>query len=439
MSTIGDLVVNLKLDHMQFLAGSRQSAGAAQQVSASVSNTNPVLARMSAAERRAGQDALVMAQALKQVDAANDRVRTSSARVTRGLGRSALGGATTQLSFALDDVVNSTGDWTIKLRGAANNISTLVTTIHPVAGILTTIGIASLPLVVNGLTGLGDAAEASKRRLAGLREELAELDEDLAQRRTLQDLDRNGGGGGGGDNLVFGLRENKRDLDALAAEREDAFDRLLGAGNDDSRTVARERIAKIEERINGAWRDRERLQARLDASSRKSASERIVEDARARAAVRAAREETAVFLQEARRASLEVGREIEFDQARRAANAEFTKADAGSREFLSALTRAVSERDERAAAERAGEQEKGPDRRTAADFSIGPASRGSVEAAEAIANATSGTRDRERKEAQQTAKATKETAKNTATIAAWTRRQAGSNPLRIRRGSFDEQ
>jgi len=86
------------------------------------------------------------------------------ARHTSVVGRQMSGrwtGAMNQLSYATDDmlgVLGAGGSFSQGLRATANNIGTLVTTINPVAGILTTIGLAAGTSLVSAFESAGDAS-----------------------------------------------------------------------------------------------------------------------------------------------------------------------------------------------------------------------------------------------------------------------------------------
>lgn len=196
-----------------------------------------------------------------------EAMRASQTAVSMGASNGRLGFQLNQIAYTIDDVSNSTGDWTQKLRGAANNLGVLAGSLHPVAGLLTTIGLAAIPFVVKQFFDMADAAKDATSELEKYRLQLAGISKVESFRGNLL--------GESADDAQKAARTAQRDLetlDRLAAKREQRIRELEAQRA--RRGQVRDEIASIRVRAgrksedSGAGRARLRrqeLQRELDA------------------------------------------------------------------------------------------------------------------------------------------------------------------------------
>jgi len=442
MSTIGDLVTNLRMDTKGFTSGVAIAKRESTSLRSTVSATNPAILAMSAAERKAANDALVMAQALRKLKAEQDAGTRATHRHTAALNRNgkvSKGGSQTiqQLGYAFDDFANSTGPLSNRLRGVSNNVSTVAFQSGRWQGMLIGIAAAALPSVVKQLENFFGMVDKSNTAIL-------EATRNLSYFRKLGSFEANIRFNGISElrgqlasmrEEDFGLQVAQDHAADFAAKRDTP--EAVGALNDvlQERAVLAEKIARTEKRIGQlnaaaiAENDRTRiasLQRESDQRAKMAMQEQAAiweQDRQRQKMLRNTEREIKRVLDPEAAGLLDIGDRL----AERIKTIESGFAGA-ARDRLVGMAEMAAEKERRDLMESLNPTKKPA--KAEERGGIGTAARGTTEAARAIAKAQRGAEDKKTEE--------KQTAKNTAMLVQKMDQFLRRQPITVESGTFDD-
>lgn len=148
---------------------------------------------------RAGKAFVELFLNSEQLNAGLARARASMAAFGKyvtagGAAMGGMGSRLTQVSYAVDDLTNVLGNYGLTtagvsaaIRAMSNNIGTLVTSINPMAGIVTTLGLALAAFLIPQLFGTGEAAEEAASKLDAFTKAAETLANSAATRFDFED------------------------------------------------------------------------------------------------------------------------------------------------------------------------------------------------------------------------------------------------------------